>query len=126
MKNENIIVISGPVGVIYFEILQLILKYKLVSFVSLIVLLYFISKKFNIKNYKLYFGVIYGLLAIINLILLKNNGYLPFNIKFNRKIYYFVPFTIFLGTLAYFNINNQLLPFLFGNFIYHLVDLLIF
>lgn len=163
---KDILVISGPVGSIYFELLQLILilhviifyfkknkiegiifsygfiihiirlylnyeislektnQNKILSLISLIFLIYSIINNFNYFGFEILFGLLYAFLAIYNFLVLKQDNNIDSKVWHNRKIYYFIPLTIFFIYLSYLNIDNNILPLILGDSIYHFVDLI--
>ena len=168
---KHLLVISGPVGTIFYEILQLVLifhviyiffnknsfkynilalcccyafflhiirfylnfdliihktkKYKYISFIAYLFLMYMITNKFKIKDNRIYLGLLYALLAITNLIIFKSKkNNLPKDVSKNRKIFQFIPLTLLLGYLAYSHRDDNILPILLGDFIYHFYDLI--
>jgi hypothetical protein len=166
IKLKDRLVISGPFGEIFFELLQIILilhiiffyyknkniigllffygflihvgrlylnfndslnklkKYKLLSLVSFSFLLFMFINKLDFKGYQILFGLLYATIAVINFLLIDQKNKIDKEAWDNRKIFYFIPLTIFLGYLSYLNINNNILPLIFGDFIYHFIDLI--
>ena len=84
-----------------------------------------ITNKFKIKDNRIYLGLLYALLAITNLIIFKSKkNNLPKDVSKNRKLYQFIPLTLLLGYLAYSHRDDNILPILLGDFIYHFYDLI--
>ena len=162
------LVISGPIGTIFFELLQLVLilhvsinylkinrfegymflcgfiihtlrlylnyeisikktnKNKILNLISLLFLVYTIVNNFNYFGFEILFALLYSFLAITNFLVLKKESKLSRKVWRNRKIFYFIPLTIYLLYLSYFNMNSNILPLILGDGIYHLVDIILY
>lgn len=94
------------------------------SCISLGVILYYIFNYFNIKQHKLKLGCIYAMLAIYHFVY-NFNGANDNNTEF-KKIYYFIPFTNMLGVCSWEYYNENIFPLIFGDYVYHLIDLIAF
>ena len=128
--NKNNILFYLAILPLIIHGLRLFLNFKkilkkntnlLIKTLSIIIIFIYVFNKFNVKKYAVIITILYFVLAIYHFIL--NNTYHDKNHLFFKNKYYFIPFTILLGILSWLFRNQDIFPFLFGDFMYHIVSL---
>lgn len=110
--------------IIYFPFILQNTNNLIISGISLCVILYYILSFFEVRKHKLKLGLIYASLAIYHFIYQYNDEVDKQTAL--KKVYYFIPFTNMLSVCSWEFYDENIFPFIFGDYLYHLIDIIVF